>query len=254
MKEFQTLYFRDQFRLARAAAFRDAEAFQAIILCLERLGLVLVGKSEGLYKYQEKIKEFASRSPLAEFIPDKHQHWHIPFSELYSHVREARNEAIHEGAVARHLTEHAVKLVLVLEDAIMMQKNTIRDFMVRDPVIAYPWQPLSFVREQMLTNGFSFIPIHLPRGSRSYWGLLSEYAIAKYLRHDPDAQERKRRLATTVEQAIESEELKIVEPNVCSPTDSIHDVLSKLGNMPFLVIDASSPDKVLGIVTAFDFM
>lgn len=254
MEESQALYFRDQFRLARAFAFRDAEAFHAIILCLERLGLVLFGKPKGLSKYREKIKELASRSPLAEFVPEKHQYWHIPFSELYDHVREARNEAIHEGAVARHLTEHALKLVLVLEDAIMMQKNTIRDFMVRDPVIASLWQPISFVREQMLTNGFSFIPILISRGSRSYWGLLSEYAIAKYLRHDRDEQKRKKRLATTVEQAIESEELEIVEPEVCSPTDSIHDVLSKLRNMPVLVIDASYPDKLLGIVTAFDFM
>jgi hypothetical protein len=184
MKEFQKLYFRDQFRLARAAAFRDAEAFQDVILCLERLGLVLTGKPLGLSKYKTRIEGLASRSPLAKFILEKHQNWHIPFTELYEHVRKARNDAVHEGAVARHLTEHALKLVLVLEDAIMMEKNKIRDFMVHDPMVALSWQPISFVREQMLTNGYSFIPIQLLRKSRSYWGLISEYAIAKYLRHD----------------------------------------------------------------------
>lgn len=254
MEEFQEIYFRDQFRLARAFAFRDAEAFQTLILCLERLGLVLFGKQKGLYKYREKIEELANRSPLAEFVPENHRHWHIPFSELYDHVREARNEVVHEGAVARHMTEHALKLVLVLEDAIMTQKTKIRDFMVRDPVSASPWQPISFVREQMLTNGFSFIPIQLSRGSRSSWGLLSEYAVAKYLRHDRNEQTRKERLATTVEQAMEYQQLEIVEPEVCSPTDSIHEVLPRLRNMPVLVIDASHPDKLLGIVTAFDLM
>jgi CBS domain-containing protein len=136
----------------------------------------------------------------------------------------------------------------------MMEKNKIRDFMVHDPMVALSWQPISFVREQMLTNGYSFIPIQLLRKSRSYWGLISEYAIAKYLRHDQDEKERKRRLTATVDQAIKSEGLEIAEAEVCSPTDSIYDVLRRLNNMPILVIDASHPDKLIGIVTAFDFM
>jgi hypothetical protein len=254
MDEFQELYFRDQFRLARATAFRDAEAFHAAILCLERLGLVLTGKPLGLSRFQAMIENLAYQSPLASFVPKVHQHWHIPFSELYEHVREARNEAVHEGAVARHLTEHALKLLLVLEDAIMSKKNAIRDFMVRDPVTAFAWQPISFVREQMLTNGFSFIPIHLSHVSRAHWGLVSEYAVARYLRHFGDDQERRRRLAKTVDQAIESQELEIVEAEVCSPTDSIQNVLPRLRNVPILVIEPSHPDELVGIVTAFDFM
>ena len=136
----------------------------------------------------------------------------------------------------------------------MREKTVIRDFLVRDPVTAFSWQPISFVREQMLTNGYSFIPILLSRESSSYWGLLSEYAVAKYCRHDPEVEKRKRRLAMTVGQAIESKELAIAEAEVCSPTDSIYDVLPRLRNMPVLVIDASHPEELLGIVTAFDFM
>lgn len=254
MNKLADLYFRDQFRLSRAVAFRDGEAFQVILLCLERLGLVLSGEPRGLFGYQRNIEEVARRSPLADFIPGKHKNWHIPFSELYRHVREARNEAIHEGAVARHLTEYALKLLLVLEDAIMVNKTKIRDFMVRDPVTASPWQPISFVREQMLTNGFSFVPIYLFAESGSYWGLISEYAIAKYLRNDTNSNERKKRLATTVNQAIDSNELEIIRAAIYSPSDSIYDVLPKLKNIAILLHDASHPDKLLGIVTAFDFM
>ena len=135
-----------------------------------------------------------------------------------------------------------------------MGKNLIRDFMVCDPATACLWQPISFVREQMLMHGYSYIPIYLDKEPRKFWGLISEYTIAKYLRHQCNEDERKRRLALSVAQAIESGELHIDEPETCAPTDSIDIVFGKWQNMPILAIHTSYPDRLMGIVTAFDLV
>src|SRR5262245_53896225 len=110
------IYFRDQFRQARAAVVRDAEAFESLIHVIERLGMLLSHEMGDLGKYCGHLKAFAGRSPLARKLPDS---LHTRFSKLYESVRVARNDAMHQGAFARHLTSHAVKLVLILEDALM---------------------------------------------------------------------------------------------------------------------------------------
>jgi hypothetical protein len=136
-----------------------------------------------------------------------------------------------------------------------MGKNLIRDFMVLDPATACLWQPISFVREQMLMHAYSYIPIYLDKDPlHKSWGLISECAMAKYLRHQCDENERKKRLAASVEQAIESKDLYIDHPETCAPKDSIDDVLDRWRNMPILVIHPSYPDRLMGIVTAFDFV
>jgi hypothetical protein len=104
------LYFRDAFRHARAIAQQDAEGFQQILFTLETLGVMLTGRTLNLGKYEDYICDMADKSPLAEFIPSLHCEWHSSFDQIYSIVREARNEALHQGAVARHLTQHAILL------------------------------------------------------------------------------------------------------------------------------------------------
>jgi hypothetical protein len=93
MEQYDELYFRDQFRSARSRAFRDAEAFQDLVYCLERVGIALARRITVLADYKKDITTLANRSPLAKTIPTRHQYWHIPFSELYEHVRVARNDA-----------------------------------------------------------------------------------------------------------------------------------------------------------------
>jgi hypothetical protein len=41
----------------------------------------------------------------------------------------------------------------------MVEALHARDFMVKDPVRASLWQPISSVRSSMLVNSFSFLPI-----------------------------------------------------------------------------------------------
>jgi hypothetical protein len=94
-------------------------------------------------------------------------------------VQAARNEALHQGASARHLTQHCIELALVLEDALVNDATIVADYMVKAPLCAYSWQPLSFVRQQMLANSFSHLPI---RDADGKWYLLSDAAVASALR------------------------------------------------------------------------
>lgn len=181
MEHDAAIYFWDQFREARARALRDAEAYQEILFSIERFGAALTGKIGTLWSYSDDIADRARASPLAEDVPYEHREWHVPFPALYEVVRDARNDALHHGAYARHLTTHATQLVLVLEDALNEQATSVGDYMVRDPLCAFPWQPISLVRQQMLANNFSYLPIWDDRGEESRWRLVSDHVVANYL-------------------------------------------------------------------------
>jgi predicted transglutaminase-like protease len=130
----EAIYFRDLFREARAKAYQDAEAFHEILYTLEKFGIRLTNNVEGLYQYWDEIGKVAEKSPLSSNID---REWHLPFNELYELVKDARNDALHQGAFARHLTLHATQLVLILEDALMDNASKVSDFMVREPICAY---------------------------------------------------------------------------------------------------------------------
>ena len=98
------LHFRDQLRDARAVALKDAEAFEQLIFVFERMGVYLTGKIQDLWHYANDLAREAARSPLAESIPAILSEWQSPFSKLYDLVRTGRNDALHQGAYARHLT------------------------------------------------------------------------------------------------------------------------------------------------------
>ncbi len=142
------IYFRNQLRGARALALRDAEAFDELLFSVERLGSALTNTigALGHSKYQSAIAEVARQSPLAEEIPSQWREYHTPFHILYESVRAARNDALHQGAFARHLTVHAIQLAIVLEDALMQNLTTVGDYMVQNPVYAATWQPVGFIR------------------------------------------------------------------------------------------------------------
>jgi hypothetical protein len=127
-------HFRDELREARAISLKDAEAFEQLIFVFERIGVYLTGSIENLGRYAEPLTREALKSPLAQIIPAILPDWHAQFSTVFEVVRKARNDAMHEGAYARHLTKNAVELALVLEDALMAEAACVRDFMVRDPV------------------------------------------------------------------------------------------------------------------------
>src|SRR5215472_7380941 len=104
--------FSDQLREAREDALRDSEAFDGLIHVVERLGSFLRSKIYDLGGYKPDLEKAASCSALAKEIPEQHGNVHIPFSLLYDLVKDARNDALHQGAFARRLTGHAIELSL----------------------------------------------------------------------------------------------------------------------------------------------
>ncbi len=242
----QRRHFRDELRTARATALRDAEGFLDVIVVLERLGLFLHGKLESLGAYSGEIASLAGDSPLANDLPKGQPFWHSSFREMYNLVRDARNDAVHQGAYARHLSAHLVKIALILEDALMSEAHTVAEFMVRDPVCAEEWHPLSFVRQQMLTNSFSYLPA---RGQDGSWSLISDFEVGRYLVKG----DRKSKLAKTLGQA-RVDGLAICPTKPCAPNTTTGVALELSQGKPLLVVDSTDSNRLLGIVTPFDLL
>jgi len=117
--------FANQLRSARLAALGDAEAFDGIIHVVERIGSYLskerlgdLGKVGSLYNYGKELLDLASNSGVAIETPEQFSVLLTPFGRLYDLVTVARNDALHQGAFARHLTGHVIELAIILEDAL----------------------------------------------------------------------------------------------------------------------------------------
>jgi hypothetical protein len=218
------------------------------LFTLERFGVYLTGKIQTLNEYETAIQKVALESPLAEYVPTHHNSYHLVFSKLFELVRNARNDALHQGAFARHLTNNATQLALIIEDALMSNSNMAADYMVREPICASFWQPLSFIRQKMLVNSFTYMPV-LSSGGSSDWLFISDYHIAEYLRKG----KRKERLAETLKNAVD-DQLFLEQACMCYPDTPISKVLEISKGKPVLVIDKVQPDRLLGIITPFDLL
>ena len=241
-------YFRSELLKAREDALKDAEAFDGIIHVVEKLGQFLLGEIKDLGRYQNDIEKVAKESPLAVEIPDLFRNIHTPFNLLYSIVRNARNDAMHIGASARHLTQHTIELALILEDAMRTYEMSekVSDYMVRNPVCAQLWQPISFIRQQMLTNSFTYLPVFHPERK---WCLVSDFQVAKYLQI-PTNNERKKRLAAPLGKATE---INLHSVELRSGNVSITEIMNNFGSEPILVGE-NSEAGLEGILTAFDLL
>jgi CBS domain-containing protein len=244
--------FRLQLQQARENALKDAEAFDGIIHVVERLGSFCLGRVEALGAYRLAVEKLANLSALATVVPDKWRSVHTPFSLLYAMVKDARNDALHIGAFARHLTTHAIELALVLEDAlrILEMAKHVSDYMVRDLVCAHLWQPVSLVRQQMLTNSFSYLPVQDKEGR---WCLVSDLEVAKYLQSQPN-NERNRRLATTLEEAVEAKKIALLQRKPLNEEMPIAEALKDFDGKPILVSRGNPETQLVGILTAFDLL
>jgi hypothetical protein len=238
------LHCRDELSQARAAVLRDSEAFPEILFALERTGAVLSGKQLGTLKaFKKHFVKLIDRSRRAGISTRN-------FERLYDLVHEARNEALHQGAFARHLTTNAVELALIVEDALLDGSDRIRDCMVKAPIIAHSWQPLSLVRHQMLANSFSYLPIHL---AAEGWLIVADIEIARVLRSSTKNQERGVRLAASVEKARREFGLKLLTPLTVTPDASVQTALERYDfSAPIQVVGDS--DELLGITTPFDLL
>jgi hypothetical protein len=206
----KAIYFINTLRDARAMALKDSESFEKFILILEQLGKLLCGIKIGLFAFTQDISKLASQSDLAKEIPFHYPELHNNFDDLYRLVKDARNDAVHEGAFARHLTIHLIELSIILEDSLMSNLNKVCEYMVRNPVCAELWQPLSFIRQTMLANSFSYLPVQINNDGKSQWKLVSDTILAKYLNRASSKTNRRVRLIQSLQEAVEKKILNFV--------------------------------------------
>jgi predicted transcriptional regulator len=249
------IVFANQLRAARLRALADAEAFDGIVHVVERIGSYLTreqqrknGRPFALGGYEDALNDLAATSALADLVPAEFRNILTPFKALFQSVKVARNDALHQGAFARHLTKHSIELAIILEDALSdILKPVVTDFMVRNPVYVEPWQPIGFIRQQMLANSFSFLPVS---GSGGGWQVVSELEIASFLRQETGSKPRIKRLASTLEEAS----VKLKPAKFVNAETGLNEVLGLLGDDPILLVLSPTGQGLLGILTAFDIL
>jgi hypothetical protein len=241
------LHCRDQLRAARTAVLRDAEAFPELLFAFERLGALATKASAVLANIERPFWRLHPAHPWRD-----HSAYSSTAESLFELVRRGRNEALHQGFFARHLAAHAVELSLIVEDGLVNGAERIGDLMVRTPVRAETWHPVSHVRHEMLLNSFSYLPL-LADGTWSLakgWYLVSDLGISRFLR-SAGGREREDRLLCSVQEAT-TKGLALEPAQIVRPDDSVSEVLESTNGRPFLVIEGD--ERLVGIATPFDLL
>lgn len=249
------LFFRDQLRAARDAAIRNSEDYHDALFAIERLGQYVCPEGNGLGQYLTPIQRALDISS-DEFEP------------LYTAVAHARNDALHQGAFARHLTANAIRLLIKLEGFLMTkyekvtgQALTIEHYMVRNPVCAESWMPVSFVRQLLLANSFSSIPVLVG----NEWRFLFDVDLVNYAQ-GKTGNARKERLAKSIADACATG-LRLVEARLVSKEMKVTEFLAleesrSVEKYPVLVVrkmadgevQGTSCPHLVGILSAFDLL
>jgi len=252
------MFFANELRNARLAALGDAQDFDKIIQAVERLGSYIEPKKNSLGGYCEALVCLSEKSSLAEEVPRRFRDLMTPFGELNESVRIARNDALHQGAFARHLTSHTINLAIILEDALShCMEAQVSDFMVRNPVWAELWQPVAFIRQQMLANSYSYMPV-LEEDEKltetNEWSVVSDIDIARYLGPERDGRIRKDCLAMTLRDA-QTDGLKVKKKvTTFEKKTTLKEALDHLKDERVLLVRGPSRGSLLGILTAFDLL
>ena len=255
----QAIYFRNEFRNSRRATERDQQNCTSISHVLESFGSQICNEKKGRHSLghcADEIKEFVRKhNPISEILcPD----YHIKFGRLYEVVREGRNDMAHRGSRAKYFVPRFMELSITIEDALMNHDSIekVQDYMVRDVAIAQLSQPLSAIRQNMLTNSFSYMPYF--DKSECKWFVVSDADIAQYLRFN--GKYNQNQLYGTLECAIKNKNgIDKHEPTVCEPEKLVSEILKdsewhKKRHLPILVCRRSNKEHLLGILTASDLM
>lgn len=251
----ERIYFRDRLRAARYAALADAEGFGSICFAVEALGVHLSNREEALNKYLALIRPIAERSIILSELPRHFPGLFSTFDVLYRSMQAARNDAMHSGVYARHLTVSAIELCIGLEEAIMQDNGPARtkvcDFMVRGVVSVQPWQPVAHARQMMLMHSFTYLPVKVD----GVWMLVSEVSMAKYLRRGGDA--RKAALAVSITDAWHRGEnkLELKPAKVVGAEDDVDELLVVANpDVASLWLVSDGRDDLAGVLSPFELM
>ncbi|MCC9602866.1 hypothetical protein LOC67_20135 [Stieleria sp. JC731] len=248
------IHFLEELRQARLAAQKDAEAFDEVLFVFERIGSYRLGEVSTLGNYGPSLLQLAAESSLGKALFPHQQTWHTKADVLYPLVANARNDALHQGAKARYLTGHCIELALILEDALMNGREpmtTVGDIMVRSPMTADYWHPVSLARKTMLANSFSYLPIKVC----DEWMILSDVKLVSFLKNGGSkSEDRKMRLAMSLTEARSHGLLFDVPANSkpCLNTTPLDEIEFDALERPLLVTDRAG--NLVGIVTAFDVL
>ena len=148
---------------ARYEVLSDAENLLIICHVLEELGRRITGtKSEGLGQYVDALVSWVT--------PERRDRC----ARHLERVRQARNDAAHQGIYARNAALKAVLVCLDLEEVIRQAMAVVEDIMVGGVVVARPFMTLAKVREEMLVSSFSYLPLEW----EGQWFLIADYELA----------------------------------------------------------------------------
>ena len=249
LHDVERVSYRDGLREARYSALADAEGFQQMCFAIEALGKRLNHKANGLKDCQAQLKQLANEAGVlgTDYVI---QCCGKRFDALFTALREARNDMAHTGAYARHVAADAVVLCLILEEALMNKRLTVGDFMVPTPVCVDHWQTVGYARQLMLSNSFCYLPMYDP-DEKSWW-LLSDIALANYLRPSwPSDQKRKQSI-----RAAQAEGLILKKVETVKKTDLVAKLLQS--NTPpglWLVLGEGYPmHHLVGVLSPFELM
>lgn len=253
----EAVYYRDKLREARYAAQRTAEDFREICYAIEELGRRLSGRHGGLGEYRKHIRWFAERTPTTSSLVMRFPSFFTSFDSLYESILQARNDAMHTGAFARHAASRGIELCIALEEAIMSERRDpriqVKDHMVKQAVTVSEWHPVGVARQLMLMHSFSFLPVNLG----GEWKLVSERSIVDYLYDRPNRNER---LAMSIADAVRDGLLELGQARSIDPEWTIDQVLARQRESPltneftlWLVVDGEQR-QLVGVLSPFELM
>ncbi len=230
-------------REARALVLRDAEAFHEAAMTLERIGQIVCGQiGKGLGDYRDAIVDLIEPGDTPEADSVK---------RLFDTVKDARNMAVHEGAWARHLSSRLVELLILLEQSIGNRMKYAEDIMVRQPVVAEKWHMVTHVRQMMLANSFSTLPVDVD----GRWHLITDWMIMRFLRDAGTKADREARLSASLESVIRSGRIEPGRAKCFPGKTPVSELATEMGQEPVLITEGKeTPPRLLGILSPFDLL
>ena len=155
-------------RGARQAWLADAENAEALVFAIEGFGRHLVGAERTLGQVSPALVEFVAGAL-----------GHERGNDLSAKLRvlvHARNDRMHKGFAARNLAKDALRVAVMIEEALLKGWTGVKveHVMTPSPTCAATWHSFGRVRDAIIENAYSFLPILLPEG----WRVVSERKVA----------------------------------------------------------------------------
>jgi hypothetical protein len=241
-------YYLNELRNARSIALANAEGFSEVCQTIERLGKFLVGKQlNGLGKYYSELRKLATGN--SSDVKDE-------FYVIFHRLKNARNDAVHEGAFARNATLLCVEFCDLLESGLMRNMDSVDQFIISSPVLAKLFYSIGEIRRSMLIHGFSYLPVKLLDGVT--WKLVADYKIAAHLRNPSTVKDAF--LSSSLSLIFDHDNNFLIDPVCVFDGDAkISSLVDKFNGRPILLlkkihINGHDENELMGIVSPSDLM